>query len=83
MLKENRKKVLDCNLINFIQSNKLDFIIILCSVILFYLQSVQVHSVNCVKIYTMACKKSALLKLIGTKFIVACGKETSKLSLKD
>jgi hypothetical protein len=37
-------------------------------IIPFYLSPVQVHSTNCVKIFTMACRRglsSALLKLIG------------------
>jgi hypothetical protein len=55
-------------------------------VISFYLQSVQVHSANCVKIYIMTYRRglsSAFLQLIGTKPVVACGKETYELNLKD
>jgi hypothetical protein len=55
-------------------------------VVPFYLQTVQVHSGNCVKMYTMACRRglsSALLYLVGTTPVVACGKESYKLNLKD
>jgi hypothetical protein len=55
-------------------------------VIPFYLQSVKVHSANCVKMYTMERRRgfgSALLQLRGTKPVVTCGKETYKLNLKD
>jgi hypothetical protein len=48
-------------------------------VIPFHLQSVQVHSANCVKIYTVACRRvlsSALLQQIDTMPVVACRKET-------
>jgi hypothetical protein len=45
-----------------------------------YLQSVLVHSASCVNIYTMV---GALLLLIDTKPVVACGEETYNLNLRD
>jgi hypothetical protein len=46
-------------------------------VIPFYLQSLLVHSANCVKTYTVACRRviSAPLQLIGSRPLVAFGNE--------
>jgi hypothetical protein len=55
-------------------------------VIPFYLQSVPVHSANCVKMYTMACRRelsSDPLQLTGSRPLVAVGNETYKLNLKN
>jgi hypothetical protein len=52
----------------------------------FYLQSVLVHSANCVEnMYTVACRRvlsSAPLLVIGSKPLVAFGNKTYKLNLK-
>jgi hypothetical protein len=50
-------------------------------VIPFYSQSVPVHSANCIKTYTVACSTS--LYLMGSKPLVAFGKKTYKLNLKN
>jgi hypothetical protein len=54
-------------------------------VIPIYLQSVPAHSANCVKTYTMACRRvlsSVPLQLIGSRHLVAFGDETYKLELQ-
>jgi hypothetical protein len=53
-------------------------------VIPFYLQSVPVHSANCVKTYTMALRRvhsSSPLKLIGSRPLVAFGNKTYRPNL--
>jgi hypothetical protein len=51
-----------------------------------YLQSVQIHLANVVKLYTKACRRvlaSTLLYLIGSESSCDLGSETYKLNLKN
>jgi hypothetical protein len=50
-------------------------------VIPLYLQAVPVHSANCVRTYTVACRRVLSSAPLGSRPLVALGDETYKLNL--